>query len=133
MEADTENKPKRGRPRTIARDTAELAKDTLFYEYESIRGAVNAIYVASVVTILQEPEKSFFVTPRGNIRRKGIAEQLGRAMESGVIAEADLLQWVQACIELYGEGYGVKEIESRLRKIRTTKQGSHDPTDQSET
>lgn len=119
MEAATENQSKRGRPKTITRQTADATAGLT--HHESIRAIVNDVYMSTIVIHLKEPEKSFFVTPKGNIRRKGILEQLGRMYDADQIAEDEITECVQSCIGLYHKGYTVKEIEQHLRNIRTGK------------
>lgn len=112
MEAATKNK--RGRPKSIHR----LSTEGIFDDKEP-RTAMNIGYAGQAVLKLmgQNMRGSFFVTERGNFRRQGIAEQLGRMLEEGFSIEA-CREMMETCINLYNEGESVKEIERILRVYR---------------
>lgn len=116
MEAATKNKNKRGRPRTYIRDIAESVRDE-----NTIRSTINDTYGSAIFASLTGEEKDFFVTERGKVRRKGILEQLGRMYDADIISGEEITDCVRACIKLYNDGMTVKEIENRLRDIRTGK------------
>lgn len=113
MESATKNK--RGRPRTAARETAEAAGD--LYNTE-IRATVNGIYSSACIFHITEDQKAFFFSPKGRLRRKGIAEQIGRLYDAGIINEGEIPELVSGCIDLYQRGYTVKQIEQHLRSRR---------------
>lgn len=109
MEAATK---KRGRPRKY--ETME----NIFSDKEP-RAAQNLYH--ATVTIEQFAEgktDSFFVTARGNIRRQGIAEQIGRMYNDGIITDQQARELVMECKKDYDSGATVKEIERKLRALR---------------
>ena len=115
MVAATKNK--RGRPKSWQ----TTATETAFPEKE-IRAGQNYIYASEFIhSVLGErpgQPGNFFVTDRGNIRRQGIAEQLGRMYAAGLIDEEQGKELAQTVIDLYNSGESVKQLETRLRRIR---------------
>lgn len=116
MEAATKNR--RGRPKKIGNQIAENA----FNDMEP-RAAQNVYYAGKAFLTLEgenaDPEvKDFFVTARGNYRRQGILEQLGRMLEEGSITVEDGRGLLRECMADYKQGESVKIIEKRLRTLR---------------
>lgn len=115
MEAATEKK--RGRP----------AKHAIIYaafpEKEK-RATANMMYAfrfaKDAMGETPETPNNFFVTHKGNIKRQGIAEQIGRMMDAGLITTEEAKDLGNLVIADYNNGYSVKEIEARLRAIRKT-------------
>lgn len=128
METATKNKggvfvetatKKRGRPKKIGNKLAEQA----FYDMEP-RAAQNMFYAGKALIKLEgespDPEiEAFFLTRKGNYRKQGILEQLGRMLEEGSITNIeDGRNILRECMENYKEGESVKTIEKRLRMLR---------------
>lgn len=108
-EAATEKK--RGRP-AILSDVYY----TGFYPNTEKRTAQN-IYYISLVTheIGRDP---FYVTDKGNYRRCGILEQIGRLYAAGYITKEQVKELAEICKAEYINGVSVKELERRLRASR---------------
>lgn len=111
MEAATKNK--RGRPR-IYGDMLY----SIYYDKEK-RAAQNVYYAGKAITMLQQQPGGFFVTERGNIRRQGIAEQIGRMSEEGY-TDADCKKIAEMAMDLFKRGYKAKAIERWIRQGRKT-------------
>ena len=114
MVAATENK--RGRPRTF--------KEPLYAIYfdKEKRVAQNLYYAGYTITLLQQQPGDFFVTEKGNIRRQGIAEQIGRMSAEGY-TDADCKKIAEMAMDLFKRGYKVKAIERWIRQGRKTHEG----------
>ena len=113
---ETATKNKRGRPRKIS-----ALWYASFSDKES-RTVQNLYYLSLVTSLLEEKPGGFFVTSKGNFRRNGIAEQIGRAYDDGLITEEQVRELVDITINQYKNGRKVKEIESDLRIFRQTLQ-----------
>ena len=116
MAADTKNK--RGRP----------PKHSAFYDFfpeKEKRAAANmyfAMYFIKDVMKEKPGDKdNFFITERGNIRRQGIAEQLGRMLDAGEITEGEAKNLAEWAIDTYNTGGSVKNIVKALRLYRRTR------------
>ena len=109
---ETATKNKRGRPRKIS------ALWYASFSDEESRTAQNLYYTCLVTSLLEEKPGGFFVTSKGNIRRNGIAEQIGRAYDDGLITEAQVRELAEIAISQYGNGKSVKDIEKDLRTLR---------------
>ncbi len=112
---------KRGRPRKheiIETALPELEKRT----------AQNLYYaMLAIIQFAEGRTDSFFVTNKGNIRRQGIAEQIGRMYEDGTITEEQARELINTCKEDYKGGAAVKDIEANLRLLRQAlKRGTTD-------
>ena len=115
MASDT--KKQKGRPKKF--DTSLYA---LFNDKEA-RAAQNTYYASLAIhELLDERPGGFFVTCRGNIRRQGIAEQLGRLYDTGVIDKEQGRELAQTVMEEYNNGATAKEIETKLRTFRRSLQ-----------
>ena len=61
----------------------------------------------------------FFTTREGLTKHKGIAEQLGRMIQEGVITENQAIKRAEQCVnDYYKRGKTSKEIEKELRQER---------------
>lgn len=117
MEAATKNK--RGRPKLPGTIAAEM----VFTEKET-RAAQNLLYAMTCIDKIGGRNNPFFVTAKGNIRRQGIAEQLGRMLEADLITVEKAKELVQWAIDDYNSGTSVKQIESTLRLYRQALQNA---------
>ena len=117
MEADT--KKKRGRPRTPAGEMAIVFQRNV-NPNNGLRGNMNRYYAASLLLELygKVEEGNFFLSSRGEIRRQGILEQIGRMYEHGLITKEEAQSLTSQCIQDYEAGRTVKEIEKNLRALR---------------
>jgi len=111
METDTKNK--RGRPKLPNTITAEAA----FSDKEK-RAAQNTSYAGAFIAAAGYGLNSFFVTGKGNIRRQGIAEQIGRMLEADIITIEQAKQLAQEAQKDYENGESVKEISKALARLR---------------
>ena len=111
MEAATENK--RGRPR--------MFKDMLYaiYSDKEKRVAQNLYYAGCTITLLQQHPGDFFITEKGNLRRQGIAEQIGRMSVEG-FTEEDCKKIAETAMKLFERGWTVKALEHWIRHGRKT-------------
>lgn len=109
---ETATKKKRGRPKSVYGKMADV-----FPEMEP-RAAQNMLYAGKLVNMLGQKPGDFFVTERGNYRRQGIAEKIGRMYESDLIDEEEARDLAQWAIDFYNDGNTVKEIEQALSIIR---------------
>lgn len=112
MVADTENK--RGRP-CIHPDFLYA----IFNDREK-RSAQNMYYAGAATTLLNQQPGDFFITDKGNYRRQGIAEQIGRMYKQDGYLESDCKKVYEMALDLYTRGYKVKTIEKWIRHGRTT-------------
>lgn len=119
---ETATKNKRGRPKNKLFDKVYIA----FSEKEK-RAAQNFTYAACVSVLFPE-FKDFFWTDKGNPRRQGIAEQIGRIYAAGLATDEETKELIQSCIEDYWAGRKVKEIESSLRFLRLALQNQRGKT-----
>lgn len=113
MAADTKNK--KGRPPKHSGIYA------IFPEKEK-RAAANlyfAVYFIDAVMKEKPGDKgNFFITEKGNVRRQGIAEQLGRMLEAGEITAGEAKNLAEWAIDTYNTGGSVKNIVNALRLYR---------------
>lgn len=110
MEAATKNK--RGRPRK------HQIIETLFPEYEP-RRAQNMYYaMGAIKEIAGGRSDNFFVTPKGKIKRQGIAEQLGRIYAEGIASPEECRALLETVKQEYAAGASVKDLERKLRRTR---------------
>lgn len=113
MVADTKNK--RGRPAIFG-----PALYAIWFDKEK-RTAQNLYYVGQAVAILGEDKPgSFFVTDKGNFRRQGIAEQIGRMYSQDGYTEEECKRIAEVAITLIEEGYKAKDVERWIRTGRKT-------------
>jgi len=118
---ETATKKKRGRPKSVYGILAEM-----YYPNEEPRAAQNRLYAGTLVAeLLGQKPGDFFITERGNYRRQGIAEKIGRMYEIGLIDEDDARNLAQQAIDLYNDGATVKEIEKCLSHIRAEIERGH--------
>lgn len=117
MEAAT--KKKRGRPKSANTIAAEM----VFTEKET-RAAQNLLYAMTCIDKIGGRNNPFFTTAKGNIRRQGIAEQLGRMLEADLITVEQAKELAQWAIDDYNSGASVKQIESTLRLYKQTLQNA---------
>ena len=110
METDTK---KRGRPRKY--EAFEMALPD-----KEPRAAQNLYYAMSAITMFSGKDDPFFVSERGNIRRQGIAERIGRMYADGTITADQGRELIEQCKEDYSRGRSVKEITDALRKLHMT-------------
>ena len=122
MEAATKNK--KGRPKNKEYEEARILNNNYSaYNTEignrALQNTVNAQYF---LTNLINEERSdielFFMTSEGNLRRKGIAEQIGRMLREGLIDQKTAEQIADEAIKLYNAGRSSKQIEAALRRRR---------------
>lgn len=111
MEAATNNK--RGRPCAYT----ELLYAALYEEEK--RPAQNKYHAGATVSMLQQQPGDFFITDKGNFRRQGIAEQIGRMIYEGY-PEEFCKKVAETAIELYKKGVSVKALEKWIRTGRKT-------------
>lgn len=119
MVSDTK---KRGRPRKF--------EAPLYDIFDSVepRAAQNRYYAAlTMFEILKERPGGFFVSARGNLRRQGIAEQIGRMYEAGLITADQGRELTQETIKDYNGGATVKEIVRNLSVLRQALAGADNP------
>ncbi len=110
MEAATKNK--RGRPKTFSEITYSFIDDV------EQRAAQNKIYATAAIELLEQKPGDFFLTNKGNFRRQGIAEQIGRLIHAGYATEL-CKEIAEAAITFYEKGYSVKTIEKWIRAGKT--------------
>lgn len=112
METDTKNR--RGRPRKF-----EFSTYSMFSDMEK-RPVQNLMYASKALLHLCPERDPFFVTEKGNIRRKGIIEQIGRMYVDGTITADQGRELIEQCKTDYNDGHSVKEITDALRKLHMT-------------
>ena len=117
MEAATKNR--RGRPKLPGTIAAEM----IFTEKET-RAAQNMYYAGTFIHNAGYSYNSFFVTGKGNFRRQGIAEQIGRMLKADLITIEQAKELAQLAIDDYNSGTSVKQIESTLRLYRQALQNA---------
>ena len=110
MEAAT--KKKRGRPNKWSTDYYSLVSDM------EKRRAQNFYYASITISLIKQKPGEFFVTKKGNFRRIGIAEQIGRMKEANITSDEELIKLTQTCIDEYNNGATIKDIEKNLRHLR---------------
>lgn len=125
---ESATKNRRGRPAKYKEILYSIHPD------KEKRVAQNLYYVGITIHKLGEGRKdSFFVTPKGNFRRQGIAEQLGRIYAAGLASKEDCRELMETCKKEYDAGKPVKDIERDLRNFRlmlTKSAGAADPGQQ---
>lgn len=114
MEAATKNK--RGRPELLP-----AAYYAAFPEMER-RATQNKYYahvcIHYIATETPATANNFFVTPKGNTRRQGIAEQLGRIYAEGIASLEECRELLETIKQEYAAGASVKDLERKLRRTR---------------
>lgn len=105
-------KNKRGRPTKIGATWYAGFND------KEKRTAQNVYYLAETIRITNDKPGGFFVTSKGNFRRNGIGEQIGRAYVDGLITEEQVRELADTAMNQYENGRKVKEIEKDLRTLR---------------
>ena len=112
MEAASKNK--RGRPKIYG--------DMLYSIYfdKEKRTAQNTFYVGVTIKMMDQKPGDFFVTEKGNLRRQGIAEQIGRMYNQDGYPEESFKDVCQTAIDIVKDGYSVKDVERWIRHGRTT-------------
>jgi len=119
MVSDTKNK--RGRP------SKHSAMYTAFPEKEK-RTAANMYFAMGFITdVMKEKpgdKNNFFISEKGNIRRQGIAEQIGRMLDAELITPDQARELAEECIKDYENGQTVKEITRHLSYFRQVLQGT---------
>ena len=120
MVADTK---KRGRP----------AKHSAVYDVfpdKEPRAAANLHYAMKfAIEVMHEtPDTSgnFFITSRGNIRRQGIAEQLGRMYGAALITADEARELMVKIRHDYEQGRTVKQITKDLATVRKALQNERE-------
>ena len=127
MEAAT--KKKRGRPADIDYKIAvEINNAWHAYNPEvsnrAIQNKVNAeAFICLVIDMDYFRLYQFFSTQDGQMKHKGIAEQIGRMMREGLITDAQAVEIAEKCIQAYDAGRTSKEIEKELRRYRLSLKG----------
>ena len=111
MVSDTKNK--RGRPKKPVTIAAEM-----FFTEKGTRAAQNIGYAAELIVLLGQKPGDFFYSSRGNIRRQGIAEQIGRMLDAELITPDQARELTEQCIKDYENGETVKEITKHLTYFR---------------
>jgi len=111
MVSDTKNK--RGRPKL----PSTIAAESVWPEKET-RTAQNISYAGNLILLLGQKPGDFFVTSRGSLRRQGIAEQIGRMLESDLITTDQARELAEQCIDDYQNGETVKDIVKHLTYFR---------------
>lgn len=112
MEAATKNK--RGRPRIYN----DMLYSILFDKEKRV--AQNMLYAVAVTELMEQHPGDFFFTPKGNLRRQGIAEQIGRMLLQDKYPEEFCKDICEKAMELVKHGYSVKEVEQMIRHGRKT-------------
>ena len=108
METDTKNR--RGRPVKWGASYYALWGDM------EKRPAQNIYYASVIVDLMQQKPGDFFLTARGNFRRQGIAEKIGRLYCAGKITADQAQELAQAAMDQYQDGATVREVE-RIIKV----------------
>ena len=115
MEADT--KKQRGRPRVYG--------DMLYaiYRDKEKRTAQNLYYAGDAIMLMGQKPGDYFLTPRGNIRRQGIAEQIGRMHKQDGLPDDECKGICEQAISLTERGYSAKAVERMIRDMRKSIRG----------
>lgn len=127
MEAATKNK--RGRPKNKEYEEAQRINNGYgAYNTEigtrTLQNTVNAqCFLVDGISDERSDIRLFFMTSEGNLRRKGIAEQIGRMLREGLIDQKTAEQIADEAIELYSAGRSSKQIEAALRRHRQKLRG----------
>lgn len=130
MEAATKNK--RGRPaREIYAYSLHLRN--INDEPLSDRAAQNRVHIENIECLLMDLERhdilAFFLDSNGNIRFKGILEQVGRMDDAGLFkTDDDIILLLEMCVAAYLKGATCKAIEKRLRQLRLSRGGRPNAT-----
>lgn len=113
MEADTKNK--KGRP--------VIFKDPLYAIYfdKEKRTAQNLYYAGDAIQMMAQKPGDFFITSKGNLRRQGIAEQIGRLHRQDGFPEDYCKDICYQAISLVNDGESVKTVEQKIRNLRIEK------------
>lgn len=122
MEAATKNK--RGRPADSSYKEA-IRLDNLNKAYKpdvgirTIQNSVNAEeFICLVINTDNDNLYDFFSAKEGQLRHKGIAEQIGRMMREGLISNEQAIQTADNAVKAHANGWPSKEIEKVLRHYR---------------
>lgn len=123
MEAATKNR--RGRPKNELYHEARITNN-LYGAYNveigtrALQNTVNAQYF--LVNGLDDDSEAllFFLTNEGNLKHKGIAEQIGRLMMEHLITNKDAEKIAETAIQHYNNGQSSKQIETMLRHYRNS-------------
>lgn len=111
MEAATKNK--RGRPEKFSKVIYAVWSD------KEKRTAQNITYAGEIIERMQQKPGDFFITEKGNLRRQGIAEQIGRMFDDGY-SEEDCIQIAKLAMKMVENGWTVKAVEQWIRTNRKT-------------
>ena len=114
-EAATKNK--RGRPPAFSSEFYAIYSDM------ERRTAQNTHYVARTlfeILGIKSGEVTFFTTAKGNFRHQGIAAQIGRIYDAGLLNKDECKDLVKTVIETYDSGVSAKELERRLIVFKKT-------------
>lgn len=84
----------------------------------AIQNTVNAEQLLCLLMELDNDLYSFFSCRNGNIKHKGIAEQIGRMMRDGLITEEQAINIAENAVNAYVNGMDSKTIEKSLRHYR---------------
>ena len=111
---ETATKNKRGRPAKFSNEYYSMWQD------KEKRAAQNTYYASMIILMMESKRGSFFVTDRGNLRRQGIAEKIGRLYCAGKLTEDQAKELTQAAIDQYQSGATVKEVERTIKAFSDT-------------
>lgn len=121
MEADSKNKRGRGRPRKFGDEFYKISP------YDIRRTVQNEIYVGVALCHLRDIVSTdvlgFFITEKGNIRRKTILERVGRGIDAGLITDDEGVGLLEAARDGYNNGIPVKELARRIKAVIDSMKG----------
>ena len=106
---------KRGRPKSAIGRRLDIVRSL---QDATDRTEINRLYAGMCIDLKQDEFKPFFVTDYGGFKRQGIAEQIGRIREEGLVTDEELTELTRQAIRDYENGEKVKDIEKRLRNVR---------------
>jgi len=85
----------------------------------TIRNKVNAEFLTDLLHDRKEwALEDFFLTKEGMPKHTGIAEQLGRMLDEGIVTDDQAIEIALECVNAYNNGATAKEIEKSLRQHR---------------
>lgn len=113
---ETATKKKRGRPEVLPKEIYSAV-----YPDKERRTVQNNYYaVAIILDLLKQKPGDFFVSPKGNLRRQGIAEKIGRLYAAGKLTEEQARELSEAAMQEYEEGATVKEVVKHITVFAET-------------
>ncbi len=89
----------------------------MFAEDPEKRTAQNIFYAGRTITLLGQHPGDFFITEKGNFRRQGIAEIIGRLHFAGKLTDEQAIELAESAMEVYKSGTKVKEVEKMITEF----------------